>query len=90
MSAASRDEIPTVVAARLLHDGDVCFVGIDFRARLQSGPPTHAPDIVLIYESGTIGARPRYRCRSVMANSQTAACVVPCRKFSATICKQVA
>lgn len=52
-------ELMTIVAARALTDGDVCFVGIGAPstacnlARL-----THAPGITLIYESGTIGARP--------------------------------
>ena len=54
------DEMMTVTAARELRDGAVCFVGI--------GPPseaanlahlTHAPNLVLIYESGTIGANPK-------------------------------
>jgi glutaconate CoA-transferase subunit B len=53
------DEMMTVAAARELRSGMACFVGV--------GPPslaanvaraTHAPDIVLIYESGTIGAKP--------------------------------
>jgi glutaconate CoA-transferase subunit B len=49
----------TIAAARLLWSGCVCFVGIGTPsvaanlARL-----THAPDVVLIYESGTIGTRP--------------------------------
>jgi glutaconate CoA-transferase subunit B len=48
-----------VAAARVLTDDDVCFVGIGAPslacnlARL-----THAPNITLIYESGTIGTRP--------------------------------
>jgi len=48
-----------VAAARALKNEDVCFVGIGAPslacnlARL-----THAPDITLIYESGTIGTRP--------------------------------
>ena len=52
-------EMMAVAAARLLRSDDVCFVGIGAPslacnlARL-----THAPGITLIYESGTIGARP--------------------------------
>src|ERR1700758_3403654 len=52
-------EMMTVAAARALKNNDVCFVGIGAPslacnlARL-----THAPDITLIYESGTIGTRP--------------------------------
>lgn len=49
----------TVAAARALRDGQVCFVGIgapSTAANLARG--THAPNLVLIYESGCIGAKP--------------------------------
>src|ERR671933_450941 len=52
-------EMMAVASARALDNRDVCFVGIGAPslacnlARL-----THAPDITLIYESGTIGTRP--------------------------------
>jgi glutaconate CoA-transferase subunit B len=49
----------TVVAARRLVDGTVCFVGIGLpSAAANLARLTHAPDVVLIYESGTIGAKP--------------------------------
>ena len=53
-------EMMTIAAARALSNDDICFAGV--------GPPSeacnlarllHAPDITLIYESGTIRARPR-------------------------------
>jgi glutaconate CoA-transferase subunit B len=53
-------EIQTIVAARLLHDARSVFIGV--------GRPSTAailareivnPDLVLVYESGTIGAKPR-------------------------------
>ena len=53
-------ELMTINAARELRDGLVCLVGV--------GPPnaaanlarrTHAPNTVLVYESGAIGAKPR-------------------------------
>jgi glutaconate CoA-transferase, subunit B len=48
-----------VAAARRLHDGDVCFVGIGLPSLAANlARTTHAPDCVLIYESGTIGAKP--------------------------------
>lgn len=59
MTSYTADEMMTVAAARELRSGMSCFVGV--------GPPslaanlaraTHAPEIVLVYESGTIGARP--------------------------------
>ncbi|MFZ3217142.1 MAG: CoA-transferase [Candidatus Acidiferrales bacterium] len=50
----------TIAAARLLRNGSVCFVGIGLpSAAANLARVTHAPDVVLIYESGTIGAKPR-------------------------------
>ncbi|HEX3097470.1 MAG TPA: CoA-transferase subunit beta [Usitatibacter sp.] len=52
-------EIMTIEAARRLKDGMVCFVGIGMpSAAANLARLTHAPDVVLIYESGTIGAKP--------------------------------
>lgn len=49
----------TVAASRLLWDGCVCFVGIGIpSAAANLARLTQARDIVLIYESGTIGVRP--------------------------------
>jgi len=57
--AATTDEIMTVVAARELADGVVCFVGIGMPSTAANlARHTHAPSAVLIYESGTIGAKP--------------------------------
>jgi glutaconate CoA-transferase subunit B len=57
--AYSADEIMTVSAARLLHNGTVCFVGIGLPSKAANlARLTHAPDLVLIYESGPIGAKP--------------------------------
>lgn len=53
------DEIMSVVAARHLRDGQVCFVGIGLPSEAANlARLSHAPDVVLIYESGTIGTRP--------------------------------
>jgi glutaconate CoA-transferase subunit B len=53
------NEIMTVEAARRLANGTVCFVGIGLpSAAANLARLTHAPDVVLIYESGTIGAKP--------------------------------
>ncbi len=55
----STDEMMTVAASRLLGDGTVCFVGIGLpSAAANLARLTHAPEVVLIYESGTIGAKP--------------------------------
>jgi glutaconate CoA-transferase subunit B len=52
-------EMMTVAAARALRDDDVCFVGIGLpSAACNLARLTHAPGVTLIYESGTIGARP--------------------------------
>jgi glutaconate CoA-transferase subunit B len=57
--AYTATEMMTVVAARTLGNRDVCFVGIGApSAACNLARLTHAPDIVLIYESGTIGTRP--------------------------------
>jgi glutaconate CoA-transferase subunit B len=48
-----------VAAARRLSDGTVCFVGIGLPSRAANlARTTHAPGCILIYESGTIGAKP--------------------------------
>ncbi|SRR5579875_1322964 len=53
------DEMMTIAAARMLRDEQVCFVGIGLpSAAANLARLTHAPNIVLIYESGTIGTRP--------------------------------
>lgn len=55
----SHDEMMTVAAARRLRDGQVCFVGIGLPSTAANlARATHAPGLVLIYESGTIGAKP--------------------------------
>ena len=60
MSGGTRsDEMMAVAAARRLPDGAVCFVGIGLPSQAANlARATHAPDCVLIYESGTIGAKP--------------------------------
>ena len=59
MSEVTTDEIMTVVAARELQDGVVCFVGIGLPSTAANlARRMHAPNAVLIYESGTIGAKP--------------------------------
>lgn len=80
MNACTRDEWMTVAAARLLHDRSVCFVGIGLpSAACNLARLTHAPGIVLIYESGTIGTRPQVLPLSIGDGelAETAACVVP-------------
>lgn len=55
----SPTEIMTVTASRYLKDNDVCFVGIGLpSAAANLARLNHAPRVVLIYESGTIAAKP--------------------------------
>jgi glutaconate CoA-transferase subunit B len=54
------DEMMSVAAARHLADGEVCFVGIGLPSTAANlARRTHAPNLVLVYESGTIGAKPQ-------------------------------
>ena len=76
----SADEMMTVAAARELRDGEVCFVGIGLpstAANLARG--RHAPGVVLIYESGTIGSKPTRLPLSIGDGdlAETADAVVP-------------
>src|SRR5512132_3530066 len=53
------DEMMAVSAARLLRDGTVCFVGIGLPSQAANlARRTSAPGLVLVYESGAIGAKP--------------------------------
>ncbi len=55
----TRAEMMTVAASRALEADDVCFVGIGApSAACNLARLTRAPDLTLIYESGTLGARP--------------------------------
>lgn len=59
MTGFTPNEMMTVAAARALRNEDVCFVGIGApSAACNLARLTHAPDITLIYESGTIGTKP--------------------------------
>ena len=59
MSDFTPNEMMTIAASRALKNEDVCFVGIGApSAACNVARLTHAPDITLIYESGTIGTRP--------------------------------
>ena len=52
-------EMMTVTAARSLRNGMTCFVGIGLPSEAANlARRTHAPQLVLIYESGAIGAKP--------------------------------
>src|SRR3954470_21950865 len=69
-----------VAAARRLGDDTVCFVGIGLPSLAANlARATHAPGCVLVYESGTIGAKP-YRLPLSIGDgelAETADAVVP-------------
>lgn len=53
------DEMMSVAAARALRDGQACFVGIGLPSTAANlARRLHAPGLVLVYESGTIGTEP--------------------------------
>jgi glutaconate CoA-transferase subunit B len=59
VAAPTTGEVQTIVAARRLRDAGSVFIGVgrpSTAALLAS--MVHNPDLVLVYESGTIGARP--------------------------------
>jgi glutaconate CoA-transferase subunit B len=59
MNTYTADEMMAVEAARRIDDGTVCFVGIGLPSLAANlARRTHAPGCVLVYESGTIGAKP--------------------------------
>ncbi|HEV8686215.1 MAG TPA: CoA-transferase [Gaiellaceae bacterium] len=59
VTAITAADLMTVAAARALRDGTSCFVGIGVPSTAANlARRTHAPGLVLIYESGTIGAKP--------------------------------
>lgn len=55
----SARDMMIITAARSLSNGMVCFVGIGLPSTAANlARATHAPDLVMIYESGCIGAKP--------------------------------
>ncbi|THV36369.1 CoA-transferase subunit beta [Glycomyces buryatensis] len=58
-TAYATDEMMTIAAARALEGRRTCFVGIGLPSLAANlARATSIPDIVLIYESGTIGSKP--------------------------------
>jgi glutaconate CoA-transferase subunit B len=59
MTSYSPSELMIVNAARLLRDGDVVFVGVGQpNLACNLARRTHAPNLLMIYEAGVIGAQP--------------------------------
>ncbi len=74
------DEMMTIAAARSLADGATCFVGIGLpSAAANLARRLHAPNLVLVYESGTIGSKPDVLPLSIGDGelAETADAVVP-------------
>jgi glutaconate CoA-transferase, subunit B len=81
-AAYTSDEMMTVAAARFVRNGAVLFVGIGLpSAAANLALRTHAPETVLIYESGCLGARPSVLPPSIgdgeLAETATAVVSVP-------------
>ena len=59
MTEYTSSELLTINAARLLRDSDVVFVGVGLpNLACNLARNTHAPNLVMIYEAGVIGAQP--------------------------------
>lgn len=71
------EEMMTIAAARALENGTICFVGIGLPSTAANlACRLHAPELVLVYESGTLGTRPGFLPLSigdgVLADTATA------------------
>jgi glutaconate CoA-transferase subunit B len=76
------DEMMTVAAARELRGDTACFVGIGLPSTAANlARRAHAPELVLIYEAGAIGAKPDRLPLSIgdgiLASTATAVVTVP-------------
>jgi glutaconate CoA-transferase subunit B len=59
MTTYTSPELLTINAARMLRDGDTVFVGVGLpNLACNLARRTHAPNLVMIYEAGVIGAQP--------------------------------
>jgi glutaconate CoA-transferase subunit B len=59
MAEYTSPELLTINAARLLRDGDRVFVGVGLpNLACNLARRTHAPNLLMIYEAGVIGAQP--------------------------------
>ena len=79
-SEATREEVQTVVAARRLREARSVFIGVGRPSTAAIlATIVHNPDLVLVYESGTIGARPTRIPLSIGDGdlAETALAVVP-------------
>jgi acyl CoA:acetate/3-ketoacid CoA transferase beta subunit len=80
MSDWTRDELMTVNAARAVASAKTCFVGIGLPSTAANlARRTVRPDLVLIYESGALGAKPTRLPLSIGDGelAETADAVVP-------------
>ena len=68
-SAWTAEEAMVIAASRFLRGSSVCFIGIGYPSTAAMlALRTHAPELYLVYESGTLGPRPRYVPLSVADN----------------------
>jgi glutaconate CoA-transferase subunit B len=65
-TGATRQELMAAAAAREIRDGEVCFIGTGLpMVAAYLAKYTHAPNVVLVFESGTIDAQPRELAEAV-------------------------
>lgn len=75
----TRRELMACAAARLLADGEVVFVGIGLpNLACNLARRRHAPNLVLIYESGAVGAAPDRLPVSIGDPALVAGCLAAC------------
>ena len=68
------DEMMTIAAARTLQDGNTCFVGIGIPSTAAIlAKSMQAPNLFLIYESGTVNTNPQKLPLSIGDGAYTAA-----------------
>jgi len=78
----SAPELMTVNAARQLRDHDVVFVGVGIpNLACNLARRTHAPNLVMIYESGVIGAQPDRLPLSIGDPSLVSGALAVCSMF---------
>ncbi len=80
-------ELMTVNAARQLRDGDVVFVGVGIpNLACNLARRTHAPNLVMIYESGVIGAQPDRLPLSIGDPSLVSGALAVCSMYEIFAC----
>ena len=94
MTTYNASELMIINASRMLRNGDVVFVGVGQpNLACNLARRTHAPDLLMIYEAGVIGAQPERLPLSIgdptLVSGATAVCSmydIFCPIFTARQC----